>query len=244
MSDFEIILLPCEYNGWAVNPFIHLFEKFYPDTIVNIFSEKNYLTISNKHRFIKLPSHMLVNDSCPRGKFSDSLIFALNNISSKHAIVMLTDYWLYNTVDINALANTSEYMENNPDVLRADVGSQHIPKGLANITPDLMESLDNRNVFYPVSLCPAMWNKENYLPLLQEGLDPWQTEIIPCEKFLGQKQHGNKFTHLRTLWSHPGPIKYFNALRGRDDVNMVMRREVIDEIKHFIPPRFSYGFEN
>lgn len=240
----DVLLIACKHNGWAVDPFLSLFNKFWPNITINIVAERNYATVDGNYKFIQLPNDMIVNGECPKGKFSNSLIFGLKSVPGEYVTVMLSDYWPYADVDVKAIDDIENYMKGDQNILRVDTGSQYIPKNLQNLTPNIFGPIDNRNCFYPVSLCPAMWNKTAYLSLLRDGWDPWQTESLTCDRFLGHKSFGDKFKHLRSLWYHPGPIKYHNALRARDDTSLVARRETIDIVKHLIPPRFKIVFEN
>lgn len=232
MNNCDVILLACKFNSWCVPPFLHLYKKFCNDDIYLI-AEQDYSTA--KCSFLPLPNTIIVNGECPRNKFSDSLIYALENTPNKNAIIMLSDYFINNHINIDLLEKSIDYIGNNPNILRIDIGGQTKPNPFIQINDWLFECALNRDCFYPVSLCPGVWNKEIWLQLLSKGWDPWQTEALCYNKFLATP-------HLRSLWAEPS-INYLNAMRCRDDANIfINNEEIYNEVKSFIPTRFKNNF--
>lgn len=235
---YDTIVMACKFNAWCVKPFLVLCNKYWPENNVTIVSEEDY-SGGEKCQFLKLPSEFIVNGECPRGIFSNSLIWALNNTSNKLAIVLLADYWMYGAVNAADLDLCADYMLTQNDVLRTDVGDRNNTNSPYNKVNDLLaECAEARDCFFPLSLTPGMWDKRNWLQLLEVGWDPWQSEQLSHRKYM------TIHTHMRSLLCNPGPIKYSNTMRGRDDSVVIVRRESIDDVRQFIPPRFSLGFEN
>lgn len=236
--NYEIILIACKYNSWAVNIFMSLLDIYFPNATVTLAAEDNLLPTG---KFIRVPDRMLRNGECPKNKFSDSLTHTLHNTQSKIVLIMLADYWIYDYVNVGALSEIADFMASHEDLLRVDVGSHFIPNYPMETVAhyhgvDVLDPGTKRDAFYPTSLCPGMWNRDVYLTLLSDGWDPWMTESITADRYINSR--------LKSYWSHPGPIRYFNALRGRDDTTLVMRRSVEDIIKPMIPNRFNWMYED
>jgi hypothetical protein len=244
--DYDIILLACKFNSWCVAPYLHMHQKHWKDGAVTLVAEQEYAR-SDKSRFVKIPDEIVTDDECPPWFFSDSLIYGLENSPSEYAIVMLADYWLYADVDESAIQATIKYISEHQEVLRIDIGYSTAPSGgvcnMNEVGENIFECVSSRDCFYPTSLTPGLWNKRNYLEILSRRMNPWETERTTCDRFMGLRPTKN-CSHMRSLWRHTGPIKYSNSLRGRDNNNLVVRRESIDEVKQYIPPRFTLTFEN
>ncbi len=241
MTNCDVILLACKFNSWCVPPFLKLHKKFWHNNI-KLVAEKDYS--NGECDFIQLPPSLIVNGDCPRNKFSDSLIYALNKTPNKNAIVLLADYFINEQVNLELLSKSVNYIDNNINVLRIDIGGQGIIKG--EVCPSstqpianydwLFECTNSRDCFFPISLCPGIWNKSHWLNLLEIGWDPWQTEILSYRKYMAAPH-----LHLKSLWATPS-VNYYNIMRGRDDITIdgTYLTDVIvhHEIKELIPQRF------
>jgi hypothetical protein len=233
MKNCDIIFFACKFNEWCVPPFIKLFRKFcgYNDDLILV-SENDYST-DIRCSFIRLPGHLVGKDgNCPKNRFSDSLIHGLKSTPNKNAIVLLADYFIDKPVDIPLLEKSIEYINNTPNILRIDIGGIAKPNPCTQLTEWLYECAQSRDCFYPISLCPGIWNKELYLQLLRPGWDPWQTEQLSYKNFLVNPK-------MRSIWSYP-PISYVNVMRARDNNNLCLPPHLHDDVKSYIPSRFKY----
>lgn len=235
MQSCEIILLACKFNYWCIDPFIKLFNKHWADNIT-IICEQDYIPKSNNCKFVKLPKQLIINGACPPKKFSDSLIWSLRNTPNDFAIIMLADYWLYDQVNIEHLKRVLDYMIARREVLRVDIGDRLRPGPMKPIDDILIECAEKRDCFLTTSLTPGMWNKKNWLSILQNDLTAWKTETVSHEAYMRSGFH--------SIWCEPGPIKYCNVMRSRDTRTIVMRRGVVDEIKQYVPSTINITFED
>lgn len=238
MNDIDILVFACKNNGWCMDPFMHQFNKFWPNENVYLISEENFATKATNVKHVKLPSQFIVRGECPAKQFSNTLIWALQNTPNKYVLILLADYWFYKPVLTEPLQASLNYMKAHQDVVRIDVAERPRAGTLREISPNIFECAEKRDCFFPISLTPGLWNKDLYLQLLDGHLDPWHTELASHKKFMNQR------TDMKSLWCEPGPIHYTNVLRGRDNNACVCRRETYDEMKQWIPHHFKLYFEN
>jgi hypothetical protein len=220
-----------------MDPFMHQFRKFWPGENITLVAEDKFTSSSNVN-FMRLPDYLLKHGECPAKKFSNSLIWALQNTPNKYAIILLADYWFYKPVLLEPLQSSLDYLKAHPEVIRIDVAERPRAGELKEVSKHIFECAQKRDCFFPISLTPGMWNKDRYLDLLDNDLDPWKTELVTHNKFMHHR------TDMRSLWCEPGPIHYTNVLRGRDNGGCVCRRETYDEMKQWIPSHFKLYFEN
>ena len=223
--NYSIILPCCDYNSWCVAPYLRLHEKFWGDDIT-VVAPQNYT--QHKH-FQLVPSRYNV-----RQNFSFQLIDALIHTKHDNVVVMLADYFLYQPVNLTSLNNISEYMTQNPNIIRVDVGGQSCNGPVEEVSPQLFSG----SKFQQVSLTPGMWNKKLWIDMLQSrfGMDPWMTETELEQKFLRSS--------YSSLLARPQPVYYVNTLRGRDDRELVTRRNLYLLIQDLIPTRFKISYED
>jgi hypothetical protein len=233
MTGCDIITIACAYNHWCLNPFTYLCDKHWNENLI-IICEQNY---SSRHTYLKPPQKLIKRGAIPSNKFSDSLIWALQNTKNEYCILMLADYWLYSKVNTENITKSLNYMKSSKNILRVDIGDRPRPSGpMKSINDILIECATDRNCFLTTSLTPAIWNKRFWLDLLENGWTAWHTETKCHTKYLGSGYH--------SVWCEPGPIKYCNSMRGRDSCTIVMRREMFDETKNLIPGHIKVTFED
>lgn len=235
---YDVIVLAYRGNLWAVDPFYHFASKHWPGQQVTLVAEENPAGVA--HKFLPIPPEMITSGTCPPKKFSDSLIYALGQTRAPYVIIMLADYWLCGPVAMDRLDASMDYMDAHQEVLRVDIGSHSLPRAISDLSvvshPWLLECKAIRDCFLPTSLCPALWNKSQYLSILAPDWDPWMTELLARNTYLGKR------ADLRSLWIHQGPINYVNVLRGRDPRSIVLRERMYEEALPFLPKGTRVGF--
>lgn len=236
MNGCEIIVMACKYNMWCVDPFMHQFNKHWGDH-VTLVTEASYET-SPQCKVLGLPRKFLFKGNCPPKFFSNTLMWALQNTANEFAILLLADYWLYEKVNVDMIHKTLEYMRANRNVLRVDLGDRPRHGQMHSVNDFIIECTSKRDCFLTTSLTPGMWSKKNWLTILGPNWTPWQTESRCNDKFMG-----GKGAWMKSVWCEPGPIQYTNVQRGRDDKRIVSRRCMIDDVRRFIPPKYSIDFE-
>lgn len=232
---YDVVLLSCKFTSWCVPPFLHLFRKFGGDEITLV-AEADYST-EIRCIFSQLPNNLIINGECPKHYFSDSLIHAIKNTKNDNIVIMLADYFLVDKINFDLLEKCDNYLNKHNDVLRIDIGNQTRPNPPKWIGDGewICECSDSRDCFYPISLCPGIWNKKLLLSLLSPGWDPWGTENRLYEKFMNN-------ISLKSLWANQS-IDYINVMRARDNNNIVMNKLIYDDIKRFIPTRFKFNLD-
>ncbi len=207
-----ILCMSSDKYIYAVRPFLWLMRKYWkpmPSVTVASFSPPPFDLPSDVH-FISLGKF----SDYPIGKWSDSLIKALQAMPGEHVIVMLEDYWIIRPVKAAAVESACAYMETHSSTVKFDLCADRLYAGDANTNYGKYGVLDlvwsRPGSPYHLSLMTGIWNKKQFLSVLQKGWSPWDVEIDGT-RVLSRRQD------LYVVGSHQWPVKHTLAFRGGDD---------------------------
>jgi len=202
-----------------------LHEKFW-DAPVTLLAEADYS--DGKFEFVSPPGDVCNSPPSgviPSSSFSNVLLWYFQQIEDMHILIMLADYFIDKPVDVERLAQLEEYMEAHAPILRGQVGddggycSGHKIDTYKDIA--LWEG-----GFLPTSLTPGLWNRQQFLKIIPNGVDAWGTEIRGRNGFLAGG--------YRSIAPSPGILSYLNAIRGRDLTKICITEEVYKEVTGYL----------
>lgn len=220
----RIVLPTYRSIGWIVQAYAHLHAKYW-GAPVTLLAEEDYSY--GRFEFVHPPDEVAspYKGEIPSGKFSDVLIWYLEQIEEMHVLIMLADYLIERPVDVERLAQLEEYMEDHAPILRGQVGDDG---GYCSGTrTDVYKDIAIwEGGFLPTSLTPGLWNRLQFLEIVPHGVDAWGVEMRGRDRFC---QGG-----YRSIAPAPGILSYLNAIRGRDMTQVVLRESVYHEVSSFL----------
>lgn len=146
----------------------------------------------------------------PASRWSNALIKLLgHDFSFSHVGILLEDYFLTRTMDVEALVMASHYMQDHPDILRFDLTTDRLnSKNFKNLESarrfDLIESLGDQ---YDLSLQASYWNVESLLKVARPDESPWQLELDGTGRL-------KDYQGMRVVGTRQNPISYLIAVRN------------------------------
>lgn len=235
----KIIIPTYKENAWAVKIYMHLHNKYWPDAKdITLLAENDYS--SGLCEFVKIPQQYIdPNGSSYSGNFSTILMWYLNQIADENIVIMLADYWLIKPVNHDVIMNSVNLMSTDKNILRIQFGNNSGVNGRCdlkfnNLEYDYYECGADRNCFLTTQLTPGIWSKSNLLKIIKPNWSAWDVEVRGASEYI------YTHTNLRSLGVGPEPIHYINAIRGRDQNNIIMHDDIVDEIKHIIPSHIKW----
>jgi hypothetical protein len=181
-------ILTNNHHLFLLPGFAHLWNKYCGSQVV-VFGFDKPIGLPNNFYFQSLGAQL------PASKWSNGLIQMLDRIGHLHFILMLEDYWLYQSIDANRINKLANLM--NDDILRIDLsGNRASYKSAVEIMPGIVET--PLGTPYQMSFQAAIWHKDNLRRILRNGENPWQSEIE------GSKRVDN----LRVLGTRPATMHY------------------------------------
>jgi len=140
--------------------------------------------------------------------WTDGVIRGLKEKGDDVFVLLLDDYWLSRRADNVGVNTLSDYVYNNPDILRMDLTTDRLYNGrMFELGPyghyDLLETPPGAE--YQMSLQAGIWRRKLLLDLLQPGMSPWKVELqtSPPENY-------------RVLGTRQNPVAYANVFKGGD----------------------------
>lgn len=211
-----IYLITNKKHHFLLPGFIYLFQKYWSNNQpINIFSYGEKDSILNRF----LPDHFnyvsLGNDNLPVNRWSNGVLFMLDQIREDFFILLLEDFWLNSPVNLDAVMALYRYCNNFPDrdrMLRMDLTRDRASRGYTDwgSIDQARIILSNRSTAYQVSFQAGIWNRENLRIILQPAESPWEAEIKGTERF-------QKSKHLRSMFNLGTldyPVKYRPVYRA------------------------------
>lgn len=210
----RIIVLVSDRNLWALRPFAWLLERYWPgpEVLVAGFSAPDF-ELPGRFGFYSIGRF----EDFPTERWSDALHLLLEReVLESHFILMLEDYWLTRSVDIEAVRWLTAVAEAEADVQRIDLTTDRLyAAGVHDVGPfgrlDLIQSDPASE--YHMSLQAAIWNRTHLLDLLCPGETPWQFELQGTERLRLRPD-------LRVLGTRQAPVRYVIGIRnGRPSID-------------------------
>lgn len=231
MPLFEILLPITSGFYWELDPFFHLFRKFWGSQVVAIMSDQN--PNIDRTRLVGLRD---ATGESWGGKFSANLIGYLNDCKSPCVVILMADYWITERVNVNALRQLAKYMVAHPNVIRLQISN-----GMAAGKSDIVErwgmlEIRNRPEFLRGSLIPGMWSRDLLLRYVRGGWDLWTFEQEMSRII-------NATPEIQSYLVMPEIITYSHIVRtSARTINFSdFPANLRDEISGFVPGGFSIG---
>jgi len=206
METFEIVVTTCDKYVWAIKPFCHLFNKYFPhERQVHIICESSLNINDYPGNFT---FHAL--GEWKKENWSDGLREFIGYLDAYNILLMLDDYWLTRGVDIVAIKELSEYMVTDPSVLRIDLTSDRLYSmgDVRNVrdvfTVGHCDIIESDAESYKMSLQSGLFNINLLGDILVPDKSPWEIELHSTDIIInsGMKIYGTR--------QHP--VRYTNAL--------------------------------
>ena len=209
MNDFSVTIFVSNRFQWELDPFFRLFNLFWGEhQIVDVVTNKKpELPYSNLNYIEMGDDSLLIDGDWDFGRYSNGIIWYLKQLQTPEVVILNSDYWMVEPADLKTLAILIAYMQENPDVLRMQIGSG---SGIIKRTVPLQryQGLSifgcperNPHCFLKVSWIPAIWSRDLLLRILQPGWNPWECEVEGTEKLKGMAE-------LRSLGCNKVVMRY------------------------------------
>lgn len=203
-NNIAVLVVSCDSYSDLWQPFFGLFFKYWPECPYN-----TYLS-SNHKEFINAKVTTVKSEE--NSNWSSELKIVLSKIPEKHIIVILEDYFFYDSVDMHSLNKIIEiYFKLNVSFFRLGTFPSKYnslrPGNEVNNYPGVLSL--GKGSKYRIDLQVALWKKEYLFAILKDGESPWQFELEASQRsnesddlILGlSPKKGEKKIH--------GPITYY-----------------------------------
>ena len=194
---------------WAAKPFAYLFNIYWSslqEVTIAGYSVPDFELYPkcDNFRFCQIDAVHYDADH-----WSDGLLRFLHAPEVKDQelfVLLLEDYWLTRTVDIQAIESLAEYMRLHSDILRMDLTTDRLyAGGMFDVESwgrlDIIETPFETP--YQTSLQAGIWRKSLMFQVLDYGYSPWRFEIDTKPP-----------KELRVCGTRQCPIKYANIFKG------------------------------
>lgn len=214
MPSFEIFIPVSNQFQWELGPFFHFFDKHWsPEQPVTVLTARD--PDLERADYVPVKEVCLVNEDWHFGRFSNGLIeFMRRDCIEPLVVLMNADYWLSRSVNVETFDALVSYMLEHLEVTRMAISvnghtyRSAIPHEDWHGVTVMRCPEDNRSCFFPMSLLPAIWNRELWLKVLGNGWNPWETETRGHDAYIADD------SILSMTVSEP-PLKYHHAARTR-----------------------------
>ena len=167
-----ILILSCDKYADVWEPFFLFFKKYWSDCPFPVYLGTNQKQFS----FYKVKQIFSNRNTT----WSDELKVILEQIPEKYIIIILEDYFIYESVNNDKISEIIEVMKKN-DAAYMKLGA--FPAKYNELWPyTTLSGADDIGVIakdskYRLCLQTAIWNKDVLLSLLNPTENPWQFEI-------------------------------------------------------------------
>lgn len=222
---------------WCLQPFAYLFNKYWGEQQEVVVAGYNYPSFSLPSNF---KYYSIYNFNYPKEKWVDGFLRFLAQFreDNSHFVLMLEDYWLCRSVDLNGINVLYDYAMMNPDILRMDLTSDRQFAGSAKDMDycyhyDIVQA---KNSAYEMSLQTAIWNTQLLVELLEklpkEKHSAWDVELEGTN-FINDPSYPYKVVGTRQL-----PVRYVNGYNSTLGVNKELAGMLDDDkatVRNMIP---------
>lgn len=228
----RVIIYSSDKTSWALQPFAHLFNLYYMDTIpVCVFG--------NTAPAFKLPlnfSFESVGSFQPVEEWTTDLVTALKCIKDEVILFMMDDYWINRQVDARAIQWCYQYMLEHPAVGRFDVCTDRLyAAGMSDYTKigylDVIKS-DPKSPYH-FSFQASLWNRHTLIDCLHRHETPWDAEMRGDARLralgsmvLGTRQGPMRYTIAvqRGKFTPDGGYQTPSNAMNRSDIDFIMKQ--------------------
>lgn len=172
-KDCTVLVCSCDSYEDAWEPFFKLFDKYWPDCPLEILLN----TESKKYSYKNLNIHCLQkfdNTNVPYGK---RMIFHLKQIKTPFTLVLMDDFFIRSSVNVNKLEQVIKWMKNDP---RAAVFSFQAIEDELNKPSDKYKGYNIRPICgeYKFNFQAAIWRTDYLLHSWKSHETPWEWETV------------------------------------------------------------------
>jgi hypothetical protein len=218
------MLLANDHHLPLLRGFAYLWNKYAGEKPVTIFGfNPPQFTLPGNFAFYSLGPQLPVN------QWSLGLRRAVLQFRQRAFILLLEDFWLYDTVDWQAVNLVSKLMDDT--ILRIDLSGNRA--AVASKRLKVIDTIGNYEVIeadsdapYAMSYQAGIWHAGNLLSVLRDTENPWESEV---EGSLRVTTSG-----LRVIGTKPAAMHYQPVYRTKKRTWQLskMKTEDIKELKH------------
>lgn len=202
-SDCAVLILSCDLYKDAWKPFFELFTRFWKNAAYPVYLGNNTATFD-------FPGVQVVHAGAPVNWTEDTRRI-LQQIKERYVLVLLEDYFLTEPVDQKQVQLCLDITKKEDAVFTrmASFRADHFPMYAYDIHPEhRLMGVTRKTAPFLVNLQAGIWNREDFIRLLNGNESPWDFETKGSERaalmnrvFLGlADDHSKKYVH--------GPIPY------------------------------------
>lgn len=236
----QVLVVTSEKMYKCLSPFMYLwgeYASFHPfDIVICGFSDVNYHCKDQTH-FVSIGNQ----DDWPMPRWSEKLMWILEEVAEPQFILMLEDYWLLRQVDVRAVKMLFDYAAQFRNVLKIDLAQDRLYiNGGADFlygvnTYDNVGYLDlvksPPGTPYQMSLWGGIWNRDQLRRVLIPGETPQEIEIAGSSRVtddqlvLGTRQAPLLHANIYQSRNNGSPIYHDRSWAIKSEDLALMRRE-------------------
>lgn len=234
----NIVVATSDKHNWCLAPFAHQFNKYWG-------SQYKVTIAGYTPPDVKLPNNFtfisIAQPEYPKEKWADGILRFLNTmVDFEDFILFLEDYWLSRPADVVGVHTLYDFLHENDDVLRMDLGADRLyAGGMRDIGYlDRFDLIQAKESQYEMSLQLSIWKTKLFVDVL-EGLNPtqrsawdveiWGTPIVTAKK-------------MNVYGTRQRPVRWANGCNnaiGKKAILEGLTMKDIDEIMPLIPDEYK-----
>lgn len=246
-TPFRVILPTTQGYYWELGPFFELFNRYWgPDQEVVVLGDGDPGLDYPNLTYFDMPARFREDNRWTMNFFATGIRWYLKeHVPETHFVMMQTDFWLTEPVDLAVLAATRAYMERHDHVIRVGIcnwpgayGSPFLEQVGAEAGVTFWRcQAGHPDCFLQMSNIPAMWNRDRLCEVWTDGWDSWA-----CEQWGGQrlltmpefKGYRSVLCRPRALtWNHVSYTRYKRVVLANLSAE---NREIV---RPFVPGSFE-----
>lgn len=172
-------------------PFFTLYRKYWDDKSVR-------LLLNTESKDFSLDGLQIECIHCDDSRYGARMLNALSQIETEYVLILLDDFFLRSSVDLNRIFQITQWMDNDRDIVYfnsdctkvcADWEKNKYP-GFKRVPPGSE---------YTLNLQAAVWRKTELMRYWEKNISPWEWEAFVNARTFGE--HKKKF-YATTDWSN------------------------------------------
>jgi len=237
MDGLKVIVTTHNKFMWALKPFAYLFGTYWSTKQpVEVLCESiPKFQMPENYSFSVID---VDGKGWPKELWTNGFIKYLNSIKEQYILLLLEDYWLNRTVDVNGVNTMYEYIRTHKDVIRVDLTLDRLyANGHTNPSFDNgcyghyghYDLINRPGTQYQMSMQAGIWNKKLLLDIIEPNWSPWQLELQGTGKL--------NETDLKVIGTRQNLVSYTNGLKNEStNVNLTgIVKEHRERIEKWIP---------
>jgi len=244
---FRVILPTTRSYYWELRPFFELFNRYWgPDQEVVVLGDGDPGLDYPNLTYFDMPAQFREDGLWTMNFFATGIRWFLKeHMAEDHFVMMQTDFWITEPVDLAVLGATRDYMAGHDHVIR--VGICNWPGAYGS--PFLEQVGEQAGVtfwrcqpghpdcFLQMSNIPAMWNRDLLRQVWIDGWDGWA-----CEQWGGHRLATRpEFALVQSLIAIPLGLTWSHVSYNR--YRRVVLSSLSEENGEIVRPFIPGGFE-